>query len=86
MPKKTRKSQLSRAIRGRAKDIPKRLLQLMGGRTQRGWSRELGIPQQNISRYLSGGTVPHVYFLIHLSQMERVNLNWLVLGEGRMKR
>ncbi len=58
----------------------------MGGRSQRGWAKELGVPQQNISRYLLGGASPHIDFLIHLGQREHVNLNWLVLGEGRMKR
>ena len=86
MPQKTRELHLPHAVRVQRRAIRKRLSQLMGGRTQRGWSRELDVPQQNISRYLSGGSSPHVDFLIHVGRREKVNLNWLVLGEGRMKR
>jgi len=73
-------------IREQRKDIPSRLAQLKGSRSQRGWSRELGVPQQNLSRYLIGGATPHLDFLVHLAQQERVNMNWLILGEGRMHR
>ena len=66
--------------------ISERLWQVRGGRSQNGWGQELGVPQQNISRFLSGGTAPHVDFLIHLAKKERINMNWLLLGEGRMKR
>lgn len=85
MPK-TRTVRLPKTVRTCRKGMTQRLGQLMGGRSQRGWAKELGVPQQNISRYLAGGTSPHVDFLVHLARREKVNLNWLVLGEGRMKR
>jgi len=66
--------------------ISERLWQVCGGRSQNGWGKELGIAQQNISRYLAGGTAPHVDFLIHLAKREKINMNWLLLGEGRMRR
>ena len=85
MPKKSRQPTLPKSVRSRRAGVRLRLQQLMGGRSQRGWSRELDVPQQNISRYLQG-TTPHLDFLIWLAKKERVNLNWLILGEGRMKR
>ena len=83
---KKRELHLPEVVRNKRRVIPERLIQLMGSRSQRGWARELGVPQQNISRYLLGGASPHVDFLIHIGRRENVNLNWLVLGEGRMHR
>ena len=73
-------------VRAYRAQVSRRILQLMGGRSQRAWARELNIPQQNISRYVSGDNVPHLDFLVHLGRREKVNLNWLVLGEGKMTR
>ena len=84
MPTKARELHLPKAVRAQRRSVQKRLAQLKGSRSQRGWSRELGVPQQNLSRYLLGGATPHLDFLIHLGRRENVNLNWLVLGEGRM--
>lgn len=83
---KKRELHLPEVVRNQRRVIKARLGQLMGSRSQRTWSRELGVPQQNISRYLAGGASPHVDFLIHIGRRENVNLNWLVLGEGRMHR
>lgn len=69
-------------VRNQRGQIPARLVQLMGGRSQGHWAKELGVPQQNISRYVHGQAT-HVEFLIHVANREGVNLNWLVLGEGR---
>ena len=79
---KAREIRLPKTVRTQRQKIKQRLLRVMDSRSQRGWAKELGIPQQNISRYLAGGT-PHIDFLIHLARKEGVNLNWLVLGEGR---
>ncbi len=84
--KQERNPQLPETVRSQRRGIKVRLAQLMGGRSQRAWSRELGVPQQNISRYLLGDATPHLDFLVHLGRRERINLNWLVLGEGKMKR
>ena len=83
---KKRELHLPEIVRNKRRVIKERLVQLMGSRSQRGWAKELGVPQQNISRYLMGGASPHVDFLIHIGRRENVNLNWLVLGEGRMHR
>ncbi len=77
-----RELHLPKIVRDQQEAIVGRLKTLMNGRSQRGWARELGVPQQNISRYLTG-TVPHLGFLIHLARREGVNLNWLALGEGK---
>lgn len=69
-------------VREQRKKIGGRMMQLMGSRNGSIWARELGVPQQNLSRYMYG-QAPHVEFLIHLANREGVNLNWLVLGEGR---
>ncbi len=86
MSKQVRETHLPKAVRAQRRSIQERLAQLKGSRSQRGWSRELKVPQQNLSRYLTGGATPHLDFLVHLAQKERVNMNWLVLGEGRMFR
>lgn len=80
-----RKPSLPKTVRDQRQQVQGRLEELKGSRSQRGWARELGIPQQNISRFLSG-TTPHLDFLIHLARRERVSLNWLVLGEGKRYR
>ena len=77
-----RKSHIPKVTRDQLGDVANRLEELKGDRSQQGWAKELGIPQQNISRFLSG-TTPHLSFLIHLARREGVSLNWLVLGEGK---
>ncbi len=73
---------LSKRVQKQREDVNRRLEQLMGGRSQNRWAKELGVSQQNISRYMNG-QAPHLEFLIHLANREEVNLNWLILGEGR---
>ncbi len=68
-----------------AKRISERLKVLQGKRSQRAWASELGVPQQVLSRYLNG-SLPRLTFLIHLARRERVNLNWLMMGEGEVYR
>jgi len=86
MQTQARKSRLPSWVRAERRELHVRLTRAMGSRSQRSWARELGIPAQNISRYLSGGTSPHADFLIYLARHESINLNWLLLGEGRMRR
>ncbi|MFQ5697324.1 MAG: helix-turn-helix domain-containing protein [Myxococcota bacterium] len=76
-------SKLSRAHLDRLKgQIPRRLAQLRGERSQRAWARELGVFQQNVNRY-ENGTTPHTDFLITVAMHENVSLDWLLLGRGR---
>jgi transcriptional regulator with XRE-family HTH domain len=75
----------SSAIQKMKKKLPERLAQVRGDRSQRQFARELGVFQQNVNRY-ENGTTPHADFLITLALKEKVSLDWLLLGTGRMKR
>jgi transcriptional regulator with XRE-family HTH domain len=66
------------------RQIPVRLSQIRGERSQRSFARELGVFQQNVNRY-ENGTTPHADFLITLALRENVSLDWLILGRGRPK-
>lgn len=80
-PNRVTKTGLERAKR----QIPIRLAQIRGERSQRSFAQELGVFQQNVNRYESG-TVPHADFLITLAVQEDVSLDWLLLGKGRPRR
>ena len=67
------------------RDLPKRIAQVRGARSQRRFALDLGIFQQNVNRY-EAGTPPHVDFLITLALKEGISLDWLLLGKGRMRR
>jgi transcriptional regulator with XRE-family HTH domain len=75
----------SSAIQKMKKKLPERLAQVRADRSQRQFARELGVFQQNVNRY-ENGTTPHADFLITLALKEKVSLDWLLLGTGRMKR
>jgi len=75
----------SSVIQKMKKKLPERLAQVRGDRSQRQFARELGVFQQNVNRY-ENGTTPHADFLITLAMKEKVSLDWLLLGTGRMKR
>jgi transcriptional regulator with XRE-family HTH domain len=64
------------------RQIPGRLAQVRGERSQRSFARELGVFQQNVNRY-ENGTTPHADFLITLAIRENISLDWLILGRGR---
>jgi len=67
--------------------IPKRLKTLIrqSGMSQNRYAKSLGIYQQNISRYLQGQS-PHAEFLIRLSEIQGINLNWFLTGSGQQHR
>ena len=67
------------------KQIPARLAQIRGDRSQRSFARGLGVFQQNVNRYESG-TTPHADFLITLALKESISVDWLLLGKGKMRR
>ncbi len=67
------------------RQIPRRLAQVRGDRSQRSFARELGVFQQNVNRY-ANGTTPHADFLITLALKENVSLDWLLLGRGKPRR
>ena len=73
------------ALERHKRQIPSRLEQQRGDRSQRSFARDLGVFQQNVNRYESG-TTPHADFLITLAVQENVSLDWLLLGKGRPKR
>ena len=67
------------------RQIPARLGQIRGDRSQRSFARDLGVFQQNVNRYESG-TTPHADFLITLALQENISLDWLLLGKGHPRR
>ncbi len=67
------------------REIPRRLAQVRGDRSQRSFAGELGVFQQNVNRYEKGAT-PHADFLITLALKENVSLDWLLLGRGKPRR
>ena len=75
----------SAAVRRIRQKLPRRIAEVRGDRSQRGFARELGVFQQNVNRYESGAT-PNADFLITLAMKEKISLDWLVLGEGPMRR
>ena len=73
------------AIDRHKKQIPTRLAQVRGRRSQRAFARDLGVFQQNVNRY-ENGTTPHADFLITLALQENISLDWLLLGRGRPRK
>jgi transcriptional regulator with XRE-family HTH domain len=73
------------AVAREKKKLPGRIAQVRGNRSQRQFARDLGVFQQNVNRYESG-TTPHSDFLITLALKEKISIDWLLLGKGRMKR
>jgi transcriptional regulator with XRE-family HTH domain len=67
------------------KQLPGRIARVRGDRSQRQFARDLGVFQQNVNRYESG-TTPHADFLITLAMKERISIDWLLLGKGKMRR
>ena len=75
----------SAAVERLKKQLPKRLAEVRGDRSQRQFARDLGVFQQNVNRYESG-TTPHTDFLVTLALKEHVSLDWLLLGKGKPRR
>ncbi len=75
----------SAAVERLKKQLPKRLAEVRGDRSQRQFARDLGVFQQNVNRYESG-TTPHTDFLVTLALKEHVSLDWLLLGKGKPHR
>ena len=73
------------AVARQKKKLPERLAQVRGDRSQRRFARDLGVFQQNVNRYESG-TTPHADFLVTLALKEKISVDWLLLGKGKMKR
>ena len=67
------------------KKLPDRIAEVRGDRSQRQFARDLGVFQQNVNRY-ENGTTPHTDFLITLAVKEEISLDWLIFGNGRMKK
>jgi len=73
------------AVTRQKRKLPERLAEVRGDRSQRQFASDLGVFQQNVNRYESG-TTPHPNFLITLALKEKISIDWLLLGKGRMKR
>lgn len=74
-------ARVARSKRG----IARRIKEIRGERSQRAFARDLGVSQQNISHY-ERGTTPHPNFLMTVALAEDVSLDWLLLGEGTMRK
>jgi len=72
------------AVARHKKKLPERLAQVRGDRSQRQFASDLGVFQQNVNRYESG-TTPYPSFLITLALKEKISIDWLLLGKGKMK-
>jgi transcriptional regulator with XRE-family HTH domain len=57
-----------------------RIRHLRGSMSQTAFAELLGIRQEEISRFESGLRVPSVEFLVRLSGIHKVTLDWLVMG------
>ena len=57
-----------------------RIRRLRGSMSQTAFAELLGIRQEEISRFESGLRVPSVEFLVRLSGIHKVTLDWLVMG------
>lgn len=75
---------LKRRIESQRKKLPGRLAQVRGDRSQREFARQLGIFQQNVSRY-ELGLIPHSDFLMVIAMKEKVSIDWLLTGKGEMR-
>ncbi len=73
------------AVAREKKKLPGRIAQVRGDRSQRQFARDLGVFQQNVNRYESG-TTPHANFLMTLALKEKISIDWLLLGKGKVKR
>ena len=75
----------SAAVERLKKQLPKRLAEVRGDRSQRQFARDLGVFQQNVNRY-ERGTTPNTDFRVTLARKENVSLDWLLLGKGKPRR
>jgi transcriptional regulator with XRE-family HTH domain len=74
----------SAAVICQKRSLPERLAQVRGDRSQRRFALDLGVFQRNVNRYESG-TTPHTDFLITLAPKEKISIDWLLPGKGKMK-
>lgn len=74
--------QLPPAVFKHIERIPERLAWLKGERNVKMWAQQLSMPQQVLQPYMHGST-PRLEFFVHLARRERVNLNWLLFGDGK---
>ncbi|EHE6947159.1 TPA: hypothetical protein PMB08_002792 [Vibrio cholerae] len=58
-----------------------RMYELLNGRKQTPWGKSMGFSGGSISS-IFGGRIPGSKFLGPISELENVNLNWLLLGKG----
>ncbi len=75
---------LRRSIERKKKKIAGRIAMVRGDRSQREFARQLGIFQQNVSRY-ELGLIPHCDFLMVVAMKEKVSIDWLLTGKGEMR-
>ena len=74
------------AVKRRKRRLPERLAQVRGDRSQRRFARDLGVFHGTVNRYENGTTPPHADFLTTLALKQGIPIDWLLLGEGNMRR
>lgn len=68
------------------RDVAARFLILRGQRTLRQFSEDTGVSHSTLQRCETGAGSPSVEVLIKLSEQDRVNLDWLIMGRGTKRR
>ncbi len=66
------------------KDRFKQLRGFLNYNTQESFAVYLGFEKQYVQKYESGSSKPGLDFLVILFEKTKVNLNWLLTGQGEM--
>jgi transcriptional regulator with XRE-family HTH domain len=61
----------------------KKILKIIGI-SQKKFAQDIGIHLNTISRYIRGLQVPDSHVLTKIVQVYKININWLLTGEGDM--
>ncbi|HDZ3720101.1 TPA: hypothetical protein RSW56_000037 [Vibrio cholerae] len=63
-------------------DFKNRMYEILSDRKKTPWGKSLGFTSASISSIFKGERVPGPKFLAPICDMENVNLNWLLIGQG----
>jgi transcriptional regulator with XRE-family HTH domain len=64
--------------------LGQRIIEIRGDRLRVEFAEELGVSQASLASYELGRSTPNMDFLKALVSCERVDLNWLLTGDGDM--
>lgn len=71
---------------GYDKGFPERLKTAIGTRSARSFAIECGVSPTVMHQYLSGKSEPSRLVLVAIAKTAAVNLDWLAIGEGEIRR